>query len=154
LRPEPGQAGEVVSVDDDVVKPDRHSHSMRRRPDCLPADSPSHLCRWAVACESAETRVPLRAEATVRPAFADLVGEVNQSGPATNNARAAAVADRGCGCSAGVNDGPNLSSFRRSDLRRGMAAIEPASWGGPRWLGVPQLEPRMMSFSSAKVWIR
>ena len=28
------------------------------------------------------------------------------------------------------NDGPNLSSFRRSDLRRGMAPIEPVSWGG------------------------
>jgi hypothetical protein len=40
----------------------------------------------------------------------------------------------GMDVAARVNDGPNLSSFRRSDLRRGMAPIEPVSWGGPRWL--------------------
>src|SRR5215813_7176218 len=37
LRPEPGQAGQVVSVNDNVVKSDRHAHSMRGRPGCAPA---------------------------------------------------------------------------------------------------------------------
>ena len=30
LRPEPGQAGQIVSVDDDVVESDRHAASMLR----------------------------------------------------------------------------------------------------------------------------
>jgi hypothetical protein len=37
LRPEPGQAGQVVSVNDDVVKSDRHIDSMRGALGCLPA---------------------------------------------------------------------------------------------------------------------
>src|SRR6266550_3358651 len=36
LRPEPGQAGQIVSVDDDVVKSDRHADSMRGRPYGIP----------------------------------------------------------------------------------------------------------------------
>jgi hypothetical protein len=37
LRPEPGQAGQVVGVNDDVVKSDRHADSMRGTLDCIPA---------------------------------------------------------------------------------------------------------------------
>ena len=33
LGPEPGQAGQIVSVDDDVMKSDRHADSMRAQPD-------------------------------------------------------------------------------------------------------------------------
>ena len=33
LRPEPGQAGQIVSVNDDVVESDRHAASMRGSPD-------------------------------------------------------------------------------------------------------------------------
>jgi hypothetical protein len=42
LRPEPGQAGQIVSVSDDVAEPDGHAGSMRstldriRKPDVLP----------------------------------------------------------------------------------------------------------------------
>src|SRR5690349_3653616 len=32
LWPEPGQPGQIVSVDDDVVESDRHAHSMRGTP--------------------------------------------------------------------------------------------------------------------------
>ena len=35
LRPEPGQAGQIVSVDDNVVETDRHAASMRGMMDCL-----------------------------------------------------------------------------------------------------------------------
>ena len=33
LGPEPGQAGQIVSVDDDVMESDRHAASMRGAPD-------------------------------------------------------------------------------------------------------------------------
>src|SRR5262249_9641407 len=58
LRPEPGQAGQVVSVDDDVVKSDRHADSLQdtletspRTRTLLAADrmgrgEPRSACRW------------------------------------------------------------------------------------------------------------
>ena len=36
LRPEPGQAGQVVGVNDDVVESDRHADSMRGTLDRIP----------------------------------------------------------------------------------------------------------------------
>jgi len=36
LRPEQGQAGQIVSVHDDVVESDGHAGSMRGRPDRIP----------------------------------------------------------------------------------------------------------------------
>jgi hypothetical protein len=36
LRPEPGQAGQVVSVNDDVAEPDGHARSMRGMLDGIP----------------------------------------------------------------------------------------------------------------------
>ena len=36
LRPEPGQAGQVVSVNDDAAEPDGHAGSMRGTPDRIP----------------------------------------------------------------------------------------------------------------------
>ena len=41
LRPEPGKAGQVVGVNDDVVKSDRHADSMRGTLDCIPAGAHS-----------------------------------------------------------------------------------------------------------------
>ena len=50
LRPEPGQAGQIVSVDDDVVESDGHVASMRGMTDCL---SRTHtLLPLVAACPS------------------------------------------------------------------------------------------------------
>ena len=35
LRPEPGQAGQIVSINDDVVESDRHVVSMPGTPGCI-----------------------------------------------------------------------------------------------------------------------
>jgi hypothetical protein len=46
LRPEPGQSGQVVSVDDDVVKSDRHADSLLGESACHlanPSTSPGIL---------------------------------------------------------------------------------------------------------------
>jgi hypothetical protein len=43
LRPEPGQAGQIVSVNDDVVELDGHAGSMRGTPDHI-----SEI-RWSAA---------------------------------------------------------------------------------------------------------
>jgi hypothetical protein len=41
LRPEPGQPGQVVSVNDDVMESDRHAVSMRERTGLHPANLPA-----------------------------------------------------------------------------------------------------------------
>src|SRR5215470_15749316 len=61
LRPEPGQAGQVVSVDDDVVKSDRHADSLQDTLETSPADP--HSSRQPLPgalrrCGSARWRLP------------------------------------------------------------------------------------------------
>src|SRR5437016_2646956 len=46
LGPEPGQAGQIVSVNDDVVKSDRHADSMRGRPYGIPGPPYSSPPPW------------------------------------------------------------------------------------------------------------
>src|SRR5215470_5610126 len=61
LRPEPGQAGQVVSVDDDVVKSDRHADSLQDTLETSPADphAPRQPLPGALRrCGSARWRLP------------------------------------------------------------------------------------------------
>src|SRR5262249_53130432 len=46
LRPEPGQAGQVVSVDDDVVKSDRHTDSLQDTRESSPRTSTLLAADW------------------------------------------------------------------------------------------------------------
>ena len=48
LRPEPGQAGQIVSVNHDVAEPDGHAGSMRRTLDRIPE----------TRCSAADGRTP------------------------------------------------------------------------------------------------
>jgi glucose/arabinose dehydrogenase len=45
LRPEPGQPRQVVSVNNDVMKADRHAVSMRRHAGLAPRNPPASLLR-------------------------------------------------------------------------------------------------------------
>jgi hypothetical protein len=53
LGPEPGQAGQVVGVNDDVVKSHGHADSMRGTPGCIPATLHSSTAIRSVVPNSA-----------------------------------------------------------------------------------------------------